>query len=211
MNYGCNQPPIRFRAVLELVEVLESGNVKYRLTHWGGSKEYMTILHTNSRGRKDKETGRKEIHIILKKNYQGNDPSTELNFELKNGLNLTGVKNWLEYGKLSGFAYGEPFPKETFTRGGKKKPNYLFKYMEDGFIFMMQPNAKDPKDHIPTKIEWIVLQGQGMRGLVSGYIPQFKNGGFNDALEAMPVRKYVDEDFNEKEDWGLFQNTNKNV
>lgn len=211
MNYGSNQPPIRFRALLELVEVQKGGGVKYRLTHWGGSKEYMTILHNNSRGRKDKETGRKEIHVILKKNYQGDDPSTELNLELKNGLNLSGVKNWLEYGKLSGFAYGEPFPKKTFKRKNKVFQNYLFPFMEDGFIFISTPNPKDHKDHIPIRVEWIVLQGKGMRGLVSGYIPTFKNGGFNDALEAMPLNKYVDEDFPDILSCDLFQNLNTNV
>lgn len=211
MNYGINQPPIRFRALLELDEVTPSGVIKFRLTHWGGSKEFMTLLHNNGRGNRDKKTGRKEIHIKLKKNYQGSDPSTELNFELKNGLNLTGVKNWLEYGKLSGFAYGEPFPKATFKRSGNVLKNYLYQYREDGYIFISTPNPNDPKDHIPIRVEWIVLQGKGMRGLVSTYIPEFREGGFREALEAMPLKKYVDEDFPDILSCDLFQNLNTDV
>ncbi|MDO4334636.1 MAG: hypothetical protein Q4C37_02225 [Bacteroidales bacterium] len=188
-------PVIRFRAVLELVEVLKS-SAKYRLTYWGGSYEYMEMLHSNCRGNRDKTTGRKEIHVSHKPNYQSKDKSRpEMNLELKSSRNLSGLRNFLEFGKLTGLAYGEPIFEQTLKNG---KENYFYPYRQDGFLFVCTPNLSDITDVHPTKIEWIVLKGSNekpIRQRACKYIKPFREGGFNEQLESIQLRKYVDEDF----------------
>lgn len=188
---GANIPTIIFRGRLEFVDKKKSRD-RYKLTHWGGSKEFMTILHLNGKGRADKATGIKPICIDFKPNYQSNEPTRpEMNLELK-GLNISGVKNWLEYGRLTGFGYGEPSPNKTYGGG---KSNYLYKYRDCAELFLFSVNETDPTDTTPTTIEWIVVSGRGARSQARNYLTMLRQGGFREALEKTPLKEYRDEEF----------------
>lgn len=190
---GTNIPTIIFRARLEFVDKKQSRD-RYKLTYWGGSKEFMTILHLNGKGRADKATGIKPICIYFKPNYQSKEETRpEMNLELK-GLNISGVKNWLEFGTLTGFGYGEFSTKDTYAKGGKRATNYLYHYRGCAELFLFSVNEADPKDTTPTAIEWIVL-GDGTRLQARNYLTMLRQGGFREALEQTPLKEYRDEDF----------------
>lgn len=188
---GANIPTIVFRGKLEHVAKLKSAD-KYQLTMWGGSKEFMTQLHVNGKARKDKVTGKQPIVISFKPNYQSKEETRpEMNLELK-GLNISGVKNWLECGRLTGFGYGEPSPNKTYGGG---KSNYLYEYRDCAELFLFSVNETDPTDTTPTAIEWIVVGGKGARSQARNYLTMLRQGGFREALEQTPLKEYRDEDF----------------
>ena len=190
---GTNIPTVIFRARLEFVDKKKSRD-RYKLTHWGGSKEFMPTLHLNGKGRADKATGVKPICIDFKPNYQSSKSSRpEMNLELK-GLNISGVKNWLEFGKLTGYGYGEFSTSETYAKGGKRSNNYLYPYRDCAELFLFAVNEADPTDTTPTAIEWIVL-GNGTRLQARNYLTMLMHGGFREALEQTPLQEYRDEDF----------------
>ena len=82
-----------------------------------------------------------------------------MNLQVKAGQNLTGLKQWFQDGRLSGYAYGEPSDEKTF--GNKTvKANCFYQYRTDGFLFRCTPSS-DPSNVIPTQIEWIVFARWG--------------------------------------------------
>lgn len=105
---GANQPSIKFHAILELETPIVTKYPKYRLAYWGGDKNYMRMLSENLTGRRDKATGVANIHIVLKPNQTSKSSAPEMNLQVKAGQNLTGLKQWFQDGRLSGYAYGEP-------------------------------------------------------------------------------------------------------
>lgn len=186
---GVNLPSVIFRGKLAHVEKLKSSE-KYRLTLWGGSREFMNELHENGQSRKDKTTGKTYIHISFKPNYQSKkDTRPEMNLELK-GLNISGVKNWLEFGKLTGFGYGEPSPDPTYSYSGKRKANYLYKYRDCAILFRFSVNEQDPTDTTPTEIEIIVVEGKGARNQARNYLTMLRHGGFDEVLAKMQLQEY---------------------
>ena len=64
-----------------------------------------------------------------------------------------------------------------------KKPNPFYEYKEDGFLFIIHPDDKDPNNLIPVSIELIVLEGAKV--LISAYCKQLEMGGFDEALEQL--------------------------
>lgn len=178
---GTNHPSIRFVAVLELVTPIATKYPKYRVAYWGGSETYKNMLVENLTGRKDKTTGKADVHIVLKPNQTKKTSAPEMNLQVKGGQNLTGLKQWFDGGRLSGYAYGEPSDKETF---GDKNPkaNCFYPYRTDGFLFRCTPSS-DPTNVIPEKIEWVVLKGgEGVKIHSRQYLTLLKMGGFNQAL-----------------------------
>lgn len=187
---GVNHPSIRFRAVLELVTPIETKYPKYRLAYWGGSESYKNMLVENLTGRKDKVTGKGSIHIVLKPNQTTKSSAPEMNLQVKGGQNLTGLKQWFEGGRLSGYAYGEPSDEKMF--GNKNpKPNCFYPFRSDGFLFRCTPSS-DPSNVIPTQIEWIVLTGgEGVKIHSVQYLTLLRNGGFDKALANLKLTAMV--------------------
>lgn len=97
--------------------------------------------------------------------------------QAKNGLNLTGLKDYYVNGKLGGFAYGYPYGKETYSKDNKKNPFYM--YRKDGFLFKF--HYRDDGDI--GSFEMIVLSGAKM--LIASYCKLFVDCGFDDDLERL--------------------------
>lgn len=100
----------------------------------------------------------------------------------KNSLNVTGLKNlFTKAGELSGYAYGYPLDKETYSK--KKTPNPFFKFRDDGFLFLFEkPDIADGLK-LPKSFEMLVLNGGKI--LIASYAEQLRAGGFEKALEAL--------------------------
>lgn len=127
---------------------------------------------------KDKE-GLISMYLMEKLKEGNNVPSMYL--QAKNSLNFTGLKDYFQDGKLSGFAYGYPLDKQTYSKNEKTNP--FFDYREDGFLFLIEQDEKAPTNLIPTSIEFIVLQGA--RVLISAYCKQMVMGGFDNELQQL--------------------------
>ena len=116
----------------------------------------------------------------MEKLKEGNSvPSMRL--QGKSSLNFTGLKEYFEDGKLSGYAYGYPLEKPTYS--SKEKPNPFYEYKDDGYLFIVEADKNDQNNIIPTSIELVVLQGAKV--LISAYCKQLVMGGFDDALDML--------------------------
>lgn len=163
-----NTPNIRYYARLENSTEDGKKTPKYTITEWAGYYLPMEKL----RGR----DGRISLNLMDKIKEGMNIPSMRL--QAKGSLNFTGLKEYFADGKLSGFAYGYPDSRETYS--SKKKPNPFFEYKDDGFLFVVHQNPKDPTSIIPIQIELIVLERA--RVLIPAYLKQLMMGGFDKEL-----------------------------
>lgn len=116
------------------------------------------------------------MHLMGKLKDGDNIPPMWL--QAKDSLNFTGLKDYFQDGKLSGYAYGYPLDKPTYSK--KNKPNPFAEYNQDGFLFVINT---DDKSQIPTSIELIVLEGAKV--LISAYCKQLVMGGFDEDLQTM--------------------------
>lgn len=123
--------------------------------------------------------GKISMYLMEKLKEGDNVPSMRL--QAVKSLNFTGLKEYFQDGKLSGFAYGYPLDSETYSKGSK--PNPFFDYRQDGFLFKVYQDGSDPKSVVPVCIELIVLEGAKV--LISAYCKQLVMGGFDDALQAL--------------------------
>ena len=169
-----NTPNIRYYA--KMVNTTEKGRKtpKYTIISQAGYYPPMEEL----RGR----DGQISMNLMEKLREGDNVPSMRL--QAKNSLNFTGLKDYFQDGKLSGFAYGYPLDKPTYSKD--EKPNPFFDYKQDGFLFLIQQDEKDPTNLTPTFIELIVLEGAKV--LVSAYCKQLVMGGFDEALQALRLQ-----------------------
>ena len=163
-----NTPNIRYYAKLENSTEEGKKTPKYTITEWAGYYPPMEKL----RGRDE----RISLNLMDKIKEGMNIPSMRL--QAKGSLNFTGLKEYFADGKLSGFAYGYPDSRETYS--SKKKPNPFFEYKDDGFLFVVHQNPKDPTSIIPIQIELIVLERA--RVLIPAYLKQLMMGGFDKEL-----------------------------
>ncbi len=106
-----------------------------------------------------------------------NAPAMRL--QAKNSLNLTGLKSYLDGGKLTGFAWGEPLQSETY--GKDNKPNPFYKYKDDGLLFVIHQGEGNTMK--PAHIEMIVLDE--CKVLAAAYCKQLMMGGFDAELTAL--------------------------
>ena len=166
-----NTPNIRYYA--KMVNATEKGKKtpKYTITAQAGYYPPMELL----RGR----DGQISMNLMEKLKEGDNVPSMRL--QAKNSLNFTGLKDYFQDGKLSGFAYGYPLDKQTYSKD--EKPNPFFDYKQDGFLFLIEQDEKDPTNLTPTSIELVVLEGAKV--LISAYCKQLVMGGFDEALQAL--------------------------
>lgn len=166
-----NTPNIRYYA--KMVNTTQRGKKtpKYTITAQAGYYPPMELL----RGR----DGQISINLMEKLREGDNIPSMRL--QAKNSLNFTGLKDYFQDGRLSGFAYGYPLDKPTYSKD--EKPNPFFDYRQDGYLFLIEQDEKAPTNLTPTSIELIVLEGAKV--LISAYCKQLVMGGFDEALQAL--------------------------
>lgn len=166
-----NTPNIRYYA--KMINSTQKGKKtpKYTITAQAGYYPPMELL----RGR----DGHISMNLMEKLKEGDNVPSMRL--QAKNSLNFTGLKEYFMDGKLSGFAYGYPLDKQTYSKDNK--PNPFYDYKQDGFLFLVKQDEKDPTNLTPTSIELIVLDGAKV--LISAYCKQLVMGGFDEALQAL--------------------------
>lgn len=166
-----NTPNIRYYA--KMVNTTQNGKKtpKYTIIVQAGYYPPMEQL----KGR----DGQISVNLMEKLKEGDNVPSMRL--QAKNSLNLTGLKEYFVDGKLSGYAYGYPQDKPTYSKD--ERPNPFYEYKEDGFLFLIEQDKNDPTNIIPTSIELIVLEGAKV--LISAYCKQLVMGGFDEALQAL--------------------------
>lgn len=166
-----NTPNVRYYA--KMVNTTQKGKKtpKYTITAQAGYYPPMELL----RGR----DGQISMNLMEKLKEGDNVPSMRL--QAKNSLNFTGLKDYFQDGKLSGFAYGYPLDKQTYSKDEKSNP--FFDYKQDGFLFLIEWDEKDPTNLTPTSIELIVLEGAKV--LISAYCKQLVMGGFDEVLQAL--------------------------
>lgn len=166
-----NIPNIRYYA--KMVNTTQKGKKtpKYTITAQAGYYPPMELL----RGR----DGLVSMNLMEKLKEGDNVPSMRL--QAKNSLNFTGLKDYFQDGKLSGFAYGYPLDKPTYSK--KNRINPFYEYKEDGFLFIIHSDNNNPKNLVPVSIEVIVLEGAKV--LISAYCKALKMGGFDEALRAL--------------------------
>ena len=162
-------PNIRFYA--RMLNTTQKGKKTPKYTIIGAAGYYppMELL----RGRDTKVS----MNLMEKLKEGENVPSMRL--QAKGSLNFTGLKEWFVNGRLSGFAYGYPSNKPTYSKDNK--PNPFYDYRNDGYLFVVHQDQSNPKNLIPTEIELIVLEDA--RVLISSYCKLLVIGGFNEALE----------------------------
>ena len=134
----------------KMVNTTQTGKVtpKYTITAQAGFYPPMEQL----KGR----DGLVSMNLMEKLKEGENVPSMRL--QAKNSLNFTGLKEYfVDGGKLSGYAYGYPLDKQTYSKDDK--PNPFFDYRTDGFLFLIHQDEQHPESQTPTSIELIVLEG----------------------------------------------------
>lgn len=166
-----NTPNVRYYA--KMVNTTQKGKKtpKYTITAQAGYYPPMELL----RGRDG------QISINLMEKLKEGDNVLSMRLQAKNSLNFTGLKDYFQDGKLSGFAYGYPLDKPTYSKD--EKPNPFFDYKQDGFLFLIEQDEKDPTNLTPTSIELVVLEGAKV--LISAYCKQLVMGGFDETLQAL--------------------------
>ena len=166
-----NTPNVRYYA--KMVNTTQKGKKtpKYTITAQAGYYPPMEQL----RGRDG------QISMNLMEKLKEGDDVPSMRLQAKNSLNFTGLKDYFQDGKLSGFAYGYPLDKPTYSKD--EKPNPFFDYKQDGFLFLIEQDEKDQTNLTPTSIELVVLEGAKV--LISAYCKQLVMGGFDEALQAL--------------------------
>jgi len=161
-------PRIKYYA--KLVNTTQTGKVTPKYTILAQAGYYPPMEQLKGRD------GLVSMNLMEKLKEGENVPSMRL--QAKGSINFTGLKEYFQDGKLSGYAYGYPDPRPTYS--SKNKPNPFFECKQDGYLFLLHPDKNDPSSTIPNIIELIVLEGA--KGLISLYCKQLVMGGFDEVL-----------------------------
>ncbi len=162
-----NTPNIRYYALMELVKGTKTP--KYVITRQAGFYEPMNEL----KGRDGKVS-----MYLMEQSREEKESTPPVRLQASKSLNFTGLKDYWIEGKMSGFAYGYPLDKPTYSKDRKTNP--FFGYKNDGFLFIIH---KGDDDVNPKAIELLVLPDAGV--LTAAYCKQLVMGGFDEALALM--------------------------
>ena len=162
------QPQIRYYAKMVLNTSKGRKTPKYTIQNAIGYYPPMSELIGRD--------GKVSFYLMEKLKEGQNVPSMRL--QAKGGLNFTGLKDYFVDGKLSGYAYGYPYDKPTYS--SKNTPNPFFDYKSDGYLFICKSEEGTTE---PTEIELLVLADA--KALISAYFKQLTMGGFNEELERL--------------------------
>lgn len=128
------------------------------------------------------KNGKVNLYLMSKREGQSIDAPAMSLQAVKNGLNLTGLKDYYLDGKISGIAYGYPPQEPTFS--AKAKANPLYSCKNDGYLFLFDFSEKRDGEALkPTSFELIVVDGGKV--LISAYAKMMQMGGFAEALAAL--------------------------
>lgn len=128
------------------------------------------------------KNGKVNLYLMSKREGQSIDAPAMSLQAVKNGLNLTGLKDYYLDGKISGIAYGYPPQEPTFS--AKAKANPLYSCKNDGYLFIFEFSEKrEGEAIIPISFELIVIDGGKV--LISAYAKMLQMGGFDEALTAL--------------------------
>ena len=167
-------PRIKYYAKLEFVPNGKE-TPKYTITEEAGFMPEMEQL----KGRDGK------VSMYFCNKIKDDKSSTPPKFlQAKNSLNFTGLKDYWLDGQMSGYAYGFPDQRETYS--SKNKPNPLYPCRNDGFLFVVhyEQAQEEPQELIkPSAFELIVIEGG--RLMIGAYCKQLMMGGFDEALEQL--------------------------
>lgn len=163
-------PNIRYYAKFELSKDSKK-TPKYIITKQAGYYEPMELL----KGRDG------QISMYLMEKLKEGEQVPSMRLQAKGSLNFTGLKDYFIDGKLSGYAFGYPDDKPTYS--SKKCPNPFYDYRKDGFLFVVHCEKNDEKGIIPLYFELMVLTDA--RILIASYCKQLIMGGFDDELDLL--------------------------
>lgn len=166
-----NAPNILYYARMENTTQRGRKTPRYTITAQAGYYPPMGSL----RGRDGK------ISMYLTEKLKEGERVPAMRLQAAKSLNFTGLKEYFVDGKLSGFAYGYPLDKPTYSKDNK--PNPFYTYKDDGFLFVIHGDNKDLSNITPICIELIVLSRA--KPIISGYCKQLQMGGFNETLELL--------------------------
>ena len=128
------------------------------------------------------KNGRVNLYLMTKREGQSVDAPAMSLQAVKNGLNLTGLKDYYIGGEISGIAYGYPPQEPTFSARGKANPLYPCK--NDGYLFIFDFSGKREGEAIkPISFEMVVIDGGKV--LISAYAKMLQIGGFDEAIKAL--------------------------
>ena len=176
---GCkmNIPPITYYAVFELNTPKGNKTPKYTIVSSSG---YYPPMH-KLKGR----DGQISMYLMEKLKEGLSVPAMRL--QAKGGLNFTGLKDYFEDGKISGYAYGNPYERETF--GKEEKANPFFKHKDDCFLFQMHDATDSEGKQIVKSFELIVLSGRKSFG--AAFCKALQQGCFDEALRGVREQMHV--------------------
>jgi hypothetical protein len=163
-------PDIRYYAKFELSKDSKK-TPKYTITRQAGYYEPMETL----KGRDG------QISMYLMEKLKEGELVPAMRLQAKGRLNFTGLKDYFVDGKITGFAYGYPDDKPTYS--SNKKPNPFYTYKNDGYLFVVCVERNIDKGIIPVSFEMLVLADAKI--LVPSYCKQLVMGGFDDVLEEL--------------------------
>lgn len=124
--------------------------------------------------------GKISVYLMASKDSGSTkDNAPAMKLQGRNSLNLTGLKEYfVDGGKLSGFAYGYPLDKPTYSKDEKQNPFYDCK--DDCYLFVM--HQKDANTR-PYEFEMVVLENA--KALAPAYCKSLMMGGFNEVLASL--------------------------
>ena len=167
-----NTPDIRYYARMENTTQKGKKTPKFTITAHAGYYPPMEQL----RGK----DGLISMNLIPQ-SREDKSSTPPMRLQAKNSLNFTGLKDYWIEGEISGLVYGYPMDKPTYSKD--EKPNPFYQYKDDGFLFIIHSDEKDPNNSTPACIELVVLEGAKV--LISAYCKMLAMGGFDEVLEQL--------------------------
>ena len=166
-------PPIKFYA--KFAYAPKSGKTpKYTMAKAAGYYPQLDALKGKN--------GKVNLYLMSKREGQSVDAPAMSLQAVKNGLNLTGLKDYYLNGEMSGIAYGYPPQEATFS--AKCKPNPLYPCRNDGYLFIFEFGDKKEGEAIkPISFELVVIDGGKV--LISAYAKMLQIGGCAEASKAL--------------------------
>ncbi len=144
---------------------------KYKITHKMG---YFPELE-NLKGK----DGEISFYLLESRSSGSKEDAPEMRLQGKNSLNITGLKYlFVDRGKLSGFAYGYPSDKKTYSKDNK--PNPFYGCRQDAFLFVLHQKDGEPR---PSVIDMLVLENG--KALAPSFCKSLMNHGFDEALRLL--------------------------
>ena len=122
------------------------------------------------------------ITMFLQEKLKEGDNVPAMRLQAAKSLNFTGLKEWFKPdGKLSGYAYGYPYDKPTFSK--KETHNPFYPYRNDAFLFIVKAGEAGPIPTVPASFEMLVLENA--RPVAAACCKQLMMGGFDADLATL--------------------------